>query len=72
VAGIYKGCIEYALSLPAGTIASAPTKGLPVIGEFAGGCAFDASVAGLGVVMGTADVTATPPTFAVDATGTAP
>ncbi len=75
----YLGCIEYQLTLPAGTLVDANADGQPdpvrsVMGTtgFSGACAYDASLGANGFVMGQADTAVSPPTFALLETGVTP
>ncbi len=74
----YLGCIEYQLTLPAGSLVDANSDGQPdpvrtTMGSgFSGACAYDASLGANGFVMLQADVAVSPPTFALLETGVTP
>ena len=74
----YLGCLEYELTLPAGTLVDANADGQPdplrsAMGTgFSGACAYDASLGANGFVMLQADSAVSPPTFALLETGVTP
>lgn len=77
--GIYKGCIEYQLALPAGTLYDGNGDGQPdplraVMGptSFSGACAYDPRLGGNGFAMDSFDISVSPPAFSIVETGVTP